>query len=163
MRSSHEEEFTAWARAHQGQLLRAAYLVTGDPHTAEDVLQGALVKVALRWHHLRDENPDGFIRTVLYRDAISAWRRVARTDPVPDVPERAEATAPLDERAAQRLDLERLLGSLTAKQRAVIALRFFEDRSEQQCADILRVSVGTIKSQTHAALARLRVEAGELR
>jgi DNA-directed RNA polymerase specialized sigma24 family protein len=56
-------------------LLRSAYLLTGDLHRAEDLLQDALLKAALRWGRLRDGNPDAYVRTILYRDHISWWRR----------------------------------------------------------------------------------------
>jgi RNA polymerase sigma-70 factor (sigma-E family) len=150
-----DEEFARYVRARQHRLLRAAYLVCGDAHLAEDLLQGALAKLAPRWERLRHENPDAYVRKILYRDAISSWRRTRReslsTLPLMDVP-----VDDLSPRTGQRIDLERALDELTPKQRAVIVLRFFEDRSELEAAEALGVSVGTVKSQTHAALARLR-------
>ena len=150
-----DEEFARYVRARQHRLLRAAYLVCGDVHLAEDLLQGALAKLAPRWERLRHENPDAYVRKILYRDAVSSWRKTRReslsTLPLIDVP-----VDDLSPRTGQRIDLERALDELTAKQRAVVVLRFFEDRSELEAAEALGVSVGTVKSQTHAALARLR-------
>jgi RNA polymerase sigma-70 factor (sigma-E family) len=155
MRREVDEEFAQYVRARQHRLLRAAFLVCGDLHLAEDLLQGALVKLAARWERLRNENPDAYVRKILYRDAVSSWRRTRRESLslFPDLdrlePDRSTGTG-------ERLDLLRALAQLTPKQRAVIVLRFFEDRSEADTADALGVSVGTVKSQTHAALARLR-------
>lgn len=155
MRQEVDEEFARYVRARQHRLLRAAYLVCGDAHLAEDLLQGALAKLAPRWERLRHENPDAYVRKILYRDAVSSWRRTRReslsTLPLIEVP-----VDDLSPRTGQRIDLERALGELTPKQRAVVVLRFFEDRSEIESAEALGVSVGTVKSQTHAALARLR-------
>lgn len=155
MRHEVDEEFARYVRARQHRLLRAAYLVCGDAHLAEDLLQGALTKVAARWDRLRHENPDAYVRRILYRDAVSSWRRTRRESlsslPLIEVPvhDRSEQTG-------QRVDLERALAELTPKQRAMVVLRFFEDRSEAETAEVLGVSVGTVKSQTHAALGRLR-------
>ena len=152
-----DEEFVQYVRARQHRLLRAAWLVCGDAHQAEDLVQGTLVKLASRWDKVRGENPDAHVRRILYRDAVSAWRKTRRESlsPLPDLP-RAPADADRARQVMQRVDLERALAALTAKQRAVLVLRFFEDRSEADTAEVLGVSVGTVKSQTHVALARLR-------
>ena len=155
MRHEVDEEFASYVRARQHRLLRAAYLVCGDAHLAEDLLQGALTKLATRWDKLRHENPDAYVRRILYRDAVSSWRRTRR-ESLSSLP---LIEVPVGDRSAQtgqRVDLERALAELTPKQRAVVVLRFFEDRSELEAAEVLGVSVGTVKSQTHAALARLR-------
>lgn len=155
MRRDVDEEFARYVRARQHRLLRAAYLVCGDAHLAEDLLQGALSKLATRWDKLRTENPDAYVRRILYRDAVSSWRRTRRESlsslPLIDVPVHDRAS-----QTGQRIDLDRALAELTPKQRAVVVLRFFEDRSEAEAAEVLGVSVGTVKSQTHAALGRLR-------
>ena len=78
MRREVDEEFAQYVRARQHRLLRAAFLVCGDVHLAEDLLQGALVKLAARWERLRNENPDAYVRKILYRDAVSSWRRTRR-------------------------------------------------------------------------------------
>jgi RNA polymerase sigma-70 factor (sigma-E family) len=160
MRQEVDEEFAGYVRARQHRLLRAAYLVCGDAHLAEDLLQGAFVKLALRWDRLRNENPDAYVRRILYRDAVSAWRRTRRESIAAVLPD----TGSVDPSAAvvDRLDLERALATLTPRQRAVIVLRFFEDRTEADTAEVLGVSVGTVKSQTHAALARMRARVPDL-
>jgi RNA polymerase sigma-70 factor (sigma-E family) len=155
MRHEVDEEFARYVRARQHRLLRAAYLVCGDAHLAEDLLQGALTKLATRWDKIRHENPDAYVRRILYRDAVSSWRKTRRESlsslPLIEVPVHDRSS-----QTSQRIDLERALAELTPKQRAVVVLRFFEDRSEIEAAEVLGVSVGTVKSQTHAALARLR-------
>ena len=78
MESNARESFTAWARARQGSLLRTATLLAGDPHRAEDLVQEALTKVALRWPALRDGSPEAYARRILVRDNISWWRRRRR-------------------------------------------------------------------------------------
>ena len=149
-------EFVEYVRARQHRLLRAAYLVCGDLHLAEDLLQGALVKLAGVWDRVRDEQPDAYVRRILYRDAVSSWRKrrheVVGLDPAWDAPSAAWES----EAVERRLDVLRALDTLTPRQRATVVLRFFEDRSERDTADILGCSVGTVKSQTHDALARLR-------
>ena len=155
MRHEVDDEFARYVRARQHRLLRAAYLVCGDAHLAEDLLQGALTKLASRWDKIRHENPDAYVRRILYRDAVSSWRKTRRESlsslPLLEVPVHDRTS-----QTSQRVDLERALAELTPKQRAVVVLRFFEDRSEIEAAEALGVSVGTVKSQTHAALARLR-------
>ena len=151
--------FTAFVRARQGALLRSAYLLTGDQHRAEDLVQGALVKLAERWPKVRTDYPEAFVRTILYRDAVSWWRRHRRErlGPVPDRGRPDDADA-----IPRRLILERALEQLTPRQRAVLVLRFYEDLSTTETAEALGVSVGTVKSQTSLALARLRAQPGLL-
>ena len=152
-----EQEFTAWAVGAERRLLRSAYLLTGDLHRAEDLVQEALVKVALRWSRLQDGNPTAYARTIIVRDNISWWRR-RRDVPMPTPRELAAVSS--DTEAA--LVVRRSLDRLTAKQRAVVVLRHFDDLSEHDTAAVLGVSVGTVKSQNAAALARLRDGAPEL-
>ena len=101
------------------------------------------------------------MRRILYRDAVSSWRKTRRESlsslPLIEVP-----VGDGSSQSGQRIDLERALAELTPKQRAVVVLRFFEDRSEIEAAEALGVSVGTVKSQTSVALARLREVAPEL-
>lgn len=152
-----DDEFATYVRARQHDLLRAAYLVSGDAHRAEDLLQMAFEKLALRWDTVRHGQPDAYVRRILYRDAISVWRRTRRERLSAEPPEPAGVEGLGPERTVDdRVDLHRALACLTLKQRAVVVLRFFEDRSEAETADILGVTVGTVKSQTHAALSKLR-------
>jgi RNA polymerase sigma-70 factor (sigma-E family) len=152
------EEFTRWARARQGHLLRVALLLTGDRQRAEDLVQEALTKIALRWTRLRDSSPDAYARKVMYHDNVSSWRR-RRLEVVTDRPPERPGQGPPTER---RLLLAAALATLTARQRAVIVLRYFEDLSERDTAAVLGIAVGTVKSQTNLSLRRLREAAPEL-
>jgi RNA polymerase sigma-70 factor (sigma-E family) len=152
------EEFTRWAVARQQHLLRVALLMTDDRGRAEDLVQDALTQVAMRWRRLRESSPDAYARTVIYHGNISWWRRrrgeILLAEPV----ERPSPGEPVE----RRLLVRRALGALTPGQRAVIVLRYFEDLTERDAAAVLGVSIGTVKSQTHLALRRLREAAPEL-
>jgi len=154
-------DFTAFAEACQLRMLRSAYLICGDRHLAEDLLQTALVKVALRWRQVRDGQPEAYLRTILYRDAVSWWRRHRREISVADPPER-RGRDDGGEPAQLRVIFAQALARLTPKQRAILVLRFFEDHTEARTAEVMGVAVGTVKSQTVVALRRLRELAPEL-
>jgi len=155
-----EESFTRWAGDRQLALLRTAVLLTGDHHRAEDLVQDALTKVAARWHRLRDGNPDAYARQVIVRTNISWWRRT-RSELVADPPERAAPDAG-EHVVDRRVALDHALAQLTPRQRATVVLRFYDDLGERDTAEALGVSVGTVKSQTHLALRRLREVAPDL-
>lgn len=156
------EEFNSFVRARTHSLLRSAYLLTGDQHLAEDLVQSALAKTYQAWRRLDDRgNAEAYVRRTMYHLQVSWWRRRRVAEVLPgEMPERSGG----DHAAATnlRLVLRAALLKLTAKQRAVLVLRFFEDRTESETADVLGVNVGTVKSQTAKALARLRVIAPEL-
>ena len=152
-----EVGYTEWVAGHQRQLLRSAYLLSGDLHRAQDLVQEALVKVALRWSRLADGNPTSYARTIIVRDNISWWRR-QRELPAPVRADLAGVSS--DPEAA--LVVQRSLARLTPKQRAVVVLRHFDDLTERETAEILGITVGTVKSTNAAALARLREGAPEL-
>ena len=154
------EAFTAWAEQRQLALLRTAVLLTGDPQRAEDLVQEALTKVALRWRRLRDGHPDAYARRILVRDNISWWRKHG-AELVVDVDD-PRRTPSGEGGSDRRLMLKDALDRLTPKQRAVVVLRYLDDLSERDTAEALGVSVGTVKSQTSLALRRLREAAPEL-
>ncbi len=145
------EEFAEFVAARSGALLRTAYLLTGDHHEAEDLVQTALIKVVPRWGRLRE--PEPYVRRVLVNESISRWRRRRwRETTVPEVHDVVVPGHDVD----QQLVLRQALGRLAPRQRAVIVLRYFDDLTEAQAAETLGISVGTVKSQTRDALARLR-------
>ncbi|WP_206068849.1 SigE family RNA polymerase sigma factor [Nonomuraea composti] len=156
----HHDGFREFVLARQQALMRTAYLLTGDAHLAEDLLQSVLIKVAGQWGKLsRGGNPEAYTRKALVNQYIS-WRRRPRPElPSAEVPERA-ATG--DDATLDRIVLRQALAKLGPRQRAVIVLRFWEDLTEAQAAEVLGCSVGTVKSQTHHALTRLRTIAPEL-
>jgi RNA polymerase sigma-70 factor (sigma-E family) len=131
-------------------LLRTAYLLTRDPSLAEDLLQTALTRAWFAWTRL-DEQPEPYARTTLATTYATWWRRRWRGGEQPE-PRRATGTG----REAHH-DLWAALGRLTRRQRAVVVLRFYDDLDEADTAEVLSCSVGTVRSQTGEALARLRV------
>ncbi|MDP9798475.1 RNA polymerase sigma-70 factor (sigma-E family) [Catenuloplanes nepalensis] len=147
--------FDDFVRGRTPALLRAAYLLTGDQHLAEDLVQSALARTHRAWRRLdRVGNAEAYTRKTMYHLQVSWWRRrrVAEV-PLGDLPERT-GTAGAD--PALRMTLRAALLTLPPRQRAVIVLRFFEDRTEAETAHLLGVTVGTVKSQTAKALAKLR-------
>jgi RNA polymerase sigma-70 factor (sigma-E family) len=159
------EGFREFVLARSGALTRTAVLLAGDRVAAEDLLQTALARTAERWPAVRrGGDPEAYIRRVLYNEFVSGWRR-RRSRPPEQLtaapPERPHDTDEHD-RTLARMALRRALGELSPGQRAVIVLRFYEDRTEAQTAELLGCSLGTVKSQTHRALAKLRLLAPEL-
>ncbi|MEU7743662.1 SigE family RNA polymerase sigma factor [Nonomuraea sp. NPDC049158] len=141
-------------------MTRSAYLLTGDAHLAEDLMQSVLLKVAGHWPRLvRQGTPVAYTRKAMINQYIS-WRRRKQPE-VSDIdpPERGHAHG---DATVDRIVLRQALARLTPRQRAVIVLRFYEDLSERETAEILGCSLGTVKSQTHHALGRLRALTPEL-
>ncbi len=149
--------FRDYVAARQCALLRTARMLTGNQHTAEDLVQAALERVWPRWSRIvRDGDPDAYVRRVLVNTYSTWWRRKWRGEaPTSELPEVAAPDAYADADLADAL--RRLLPTLTPRQKAVVVLRFYEDLSEAATADTLGCSVGTVKSQTSKALARLRL------
>ncbi len=156
-----DAEFSSYMAARQPSLLRTAYLLTGDRHTAEDLVQTALAKLYLSWDKVqRQESVDGYVRRILVNENNSMWRRPWK--------KRETTTSELPEQAAPATHggrddaLWELVQTLPRKQRAAVVLRYYEELSEAETADVLGVSVGTVKSQTSRALAALRSRADVL-
>jgi RNA polymerase sigma-70 factor (sigma-E family) len=158
------DEFEEFVRARTPALLRSAYLLTGDHHLAEDLVQSALARTHRAWRRLHHSgNAEAYTRRTMYHLQVSWWRRRRVAEVLPgELPDRGALGTENSGAIALRLLLRDALSRLTARQRAVLVLRFFEDLSETQAAEVLGVSVGTVKSQTSKALARIRVRAPEL-
>ena len=143
------DDYVAFVRARQGALVRAAYLICGDEHLAHDLVQDALVKLASRWERLRDEAPEAYVRRILYRDAVSRWRRLRRERLVDHAdPQGAFAAITAPEPVSdwvEGADVRAALALLPPRQRAVIVLRYYEDLSEADIAATLGISRGTVK------------------
>lgn len=155
------EAFRAYVTARSGPLLRTAYLLTGNRADAEDLLQTALAKTYLAWDRIRErEALDGYVRRTMVNTQTSFWRRRRVdehvTDELPEPAAGRDATADLDLHDA----LWAALAGLPKRQRAAVVLRYYEDLSEAETARVLGVSVGTVKSTTSRALARLRDDTG---
>jgi RNA polymerase sigma-70 factor (sigma-E family) len=151
--------FTEFVRARGAALHRTAYLLTGDWALAEDLLQAALAKSYPRWDRIHGADPEGYVRAVLANTYATWWRRRWRGevphDDLPDAPG-DDKWGDVDARGALRDALARL----PRRMRAVVVLRFHEDMTEAAVAEALGVSVGTVKSQTAKALAKLRADTG---
>jgi RNA polymerase sigma-70 factor (sigma-E family) len=161
-----EADYAHFVRTRTHALLRSAYLLTGDQHLAEDLVQEALARTHRAWLRLeRADNAEAYARKVMYHAQVSFWRRprIAEVLPGDIEPDAAPGAEDPAEAAVQRLTLRRALLALSAKQRAVIVLRFFEDHTEAEAAQLLGVSVSTIKTQTGRALDRLRALLPDLR
>jgi RNA polymerase sigma-70 factor (sigma-E family) len=151
-----DAEFSAYMQARQPALLRTAFLLTGDAHTAEDVVATALAKLYLSWDKIRErESVDGYVRRIIANETTSLWRRPwRRREVAADVlPEHGRLDAYDDGRAAA---VWQAVSSLPPRQRAVVVLRYYEELSEAEIAHVLGISPGTVKSQASRALATLR-------
>lgn len=151
-----EQSFRDYVVARQGALLRRAWLLTGDWATAEDLVQSALMRVWPRWERVTaNGQEDAYVRKVMLNVYLSGRRRHwTREAPTAELPEPAPVDRDGD--VDLRLVLTRAVAALPPRQRAVIVLRFVEDLSELQTAQVLGCAPGTVKSQTSKALATLR-------
>lgn len=155
--SSRDAAIAALFRDHYTRLVRLAFVMTSDAGLAEELAQEAFVRCHQSWRQIREEeSAPAYLRATVVNLARSSLRRrllEAR---------HRSSSKPLDAASGQeRLDFIRALQTLPAKQRACIALRYYEDLSEADTAKALGVSVGTVKSQTHRALARLKELLGD--
>ena len=156
-------EFAAWLAPREVQLRRAARLYLSDPRDAEDLLQTALEKTYAAWDRIDEPQArDAYVRRTMFTTRTSWWRRRRLAEhPSGDLPDHpAEGAA--ESRLADRDALVRALDGLTRRQRALLVLRYYEDRSEADVAQVLGISVGAVKSGTSRALAGLRERSDEL-
>jgi len=156
--------FSEYVAARGPALLRTAYLLTGDHHAAEDLVQSVLARAVVRWRGI-EGSPDAYVRRALYHQHVSTWRRfrLRREEPWADPPDVVDvAAADGADTVERRLLLRDALARLAPQQRAVLVLRFYEDRTEAETAALLGISAGTVKSHTRRALTRLRELAPEL-
>jgi RNA polymerase sigma-70 factor (sigma-E family) len=154
LRRTDEDDFRAFATARIPAMRRSAYLLCGDAHLADDLVSVVLIKLYRRWRRVASfDHPEAYVRRILvttWRDELRRpWRREQVAAAIPDRPM-------YDTDQSDRFALMPLLARLTPKRRAVLVLRFFEDLSVEQTANIMRCSPGTVKTHTHRALADLR-------
>lgn len=152
------EDFAAFYAAQGRRLLHLAELITGNADHAEDLLQDVMARVLLRWGKIRVGDPYTYVRRALVNARTDHWRRrLPSPTPIP-----VDSLVVSDHAAAvvRRDDLLRALGSLTTRERTVLALRYFEDLSESQTATLLGIPPGTVKSTTNRAVTKLRVHPG---
>jgi RNA polymerase sigma-70 factor (sigma-E family) len=156
------EGFHEFVAARGPALSRTAFLLTGDHHTAADLLQEALAKTVTRWRRISaGGNPEAYVRTVMLNQ-LRSWRRPRRLRffTAAEMPE--PATTDDSDDSDRKVMLARALTVLSPRQRAVLYLRFYEDLPQEQIAVRLNCSLGTVKRHLHDALARLRKVAPEL-
>jgi RNA polymerase sigma-70 factor (sigma-E family) len=151
--------FASYVQARGPVLLRTARSLTANPSDAEDLLQTALTKTYVAWNRIEDHRAlDGYVRRALLNTRTSQWRK-RRVDEFAcdELPE--PELVPLEDPAEQqglRDAMWRAILRLPARQRAMVVLRYYEDLSEAQTAEVLGVSVGTVKSAVSRALGKLR-------
>ncbi len=151
VRQDDHEAFDAFVRARLPDLLRFGRALTGSAEAGADLVQDALERTLMSWSRLesRDE-PEGYVRRIMVNRNISIWRKFGREHVTEHVHDQGSEDRYFDD------DLWQALQKLPARQRAVIALRYYEDLSEAEIARTLGCSVGTVKSQASKALAKLR-------
>ncbi len=152
--------FSSYVKARQPVLLRTARSLTANPSDAEDLLQTALTKTYVAWERIEDHRAlDGYVRRALLNTRTSQWRKRKvdefACDELPE-PEPELAGADPAEQQALHDAMWRAITKLPARQRAMVVLRYYEDLSEVQTAEVLGVSVGTVKSAVSRALGKLR-------
>jgi RNA polymerase sigma-70 factor (sigma-E family) len=152
--------FSSYMRARQPVLLRTARSLTANPSDAEDLLQTALTKTYVAWERIEDHRAlDGYVRRALLNTRTSQWRKrkvdefACEELPEPETGGGAEDPA---EQQALHDAMWRAIAKLPDRQRAMVVLRYYEDLSEVQTAEVLGVSVGTVKSAVSRALGKLR-------
>jgi RNA polymerase sigma-70 factor (sigma-E family) len=154
-----EEEFREFAVAVQGHLRRSAYLLCGDWHLAEDIVQSAFVKIFRAWRRVRKvDNQLAYARQVVYRCFLDQYRKEKKQVPTVSLAGVADHALVDSVHEGSSFDgfVVEALAQLPPKARAVIVLRFWEDMSVEQAATVLGVTTGTVKSQTSRAVAQLR-------
>jgi RNA polymerase sigma-70 factor (sigma-E family) len=155
---SRDAEFADFVTARYRALVRTGLLLTGDNGHAEDLAQSALIKTYLAWGRIREPaSAEAFARTTLVRLALRArqrrWNNEITTGRIPETASpTVDGTGPND----LVLDVRRALAKLPADQRAVLVLRYLDDQSEAQTAQLLGISQGTVKSRASRGLASLR-------
>jgi RNA polymerase sigma-70 factor (sigma-E family) len=146
-----DEDIQEFVRARHTTLLRRAYLLTGNREAAADLVQDALVRCCVAWRRRPPDNPEAYVLKVMVNRQISRWHRRRTIElPMADLPEQPGPEAVRDEMWA-------MLQNVAPRQRAVLVLRYYEGMTEGEIADVLGISVGTVRSQNAKGLARLRM------
>jgi RNA polymerase sigma-70 factor (sigma-E family) len=154
-----DRDFREFVRARRRALLRSAYGLTGNRADAEDLVQSALAKTYLAWNRIEDRAAvDGYVRRAMVNTHISSWRRRRVEEfPTDEIPDQAVA----DHSAGSEMQesLLRAIGRLPQRMRDAVMLRYYEDMTEAEVAEVLGVSLGTVKSTVSRAVAKLRIDA----
>jgi RNA polymerase sigma-70 factor (sigma-E family) len=156
MRDGSEAEYVDYVTARIPALRRLAYLLAGDEHRADDLVQQTITTLFVKWHRAKNaDHIDRYVRTMLVRTFLDerrlAWARVRLFRDTPE-PVPVEAGGGVEDRQVVRAALARV----PRRQQAVLVLRFFYDLPVDEVAGMLGCSAGTVKSQTSRGLATLR-------
>lgn len=160
--ATRDPRFVALVHARTAALLRSAYLLTGDRQLAEDLVQTALAKTALHWRRVDKDRAEAYTRKVMYHEQVTQWRRRRVAESFPATMPESTGRGSESDATELKVAVARALTRLGPRQRAVLVLRYYEDLPITEVAKLLGCSVGTIKSQTHRALATLRAAAPQL-
>jgi RNA polymerase sigma-70 factor (sigma-E family) len=157
VRRADEAEYAEFYASAWPRLFRLTYAISGDVGQAEDAVQSALAKAYASWHRVSSaRHPEAYVRQMAVNEVLGvrrrSWWKSERSGHVPDV----EGAGSAEQSLVDRAELWAGLLSLAPRQRAVLVLRYYEDLSEQQIAEVLGCSRGTVKSQASNALATLR-------
>jgi RNA polymerase sigma-70 factor (sigma-E family) len=151
------DDFREFAASRAPSLHRTAYLLCGDWHLADDLVQEALAKAFRHWRRVqRADNPDAYVRRILVNESNQHWRRHRRVDLSAALTDEIDPAPDAADEIVRNAELLQALLKLTARQRATVVMRYLEGRSERETAQILGCSEGTVKSQTFRALNRLK-------
>lgn len=148
----YDDEFADFAAAAAPRLLRSAWLICGDTTQAEDLVQSAMLKVYLRWSRLRTKQPLAHARKCILNDHIDDHRRRRRETTVSALPE----VQHLDHGPEDTDHVVRLLATLPPRERQVVVLRHYAGLPESEVAELVGISIGTVKSSASRGLATLR-------
>ena len=150
--SSPEQEYREFAGSRAASLHRTAYLLCGDWHLADDLVQETFVQTFRHWRRVqRADNQNAYVKRILINEFNRHWQRYGGL-PVADNDRLEVAVPDISDEVVSRADLLRALLTLPARQRATVVLRYLEGMSERETAAVMRCSEGTVKSQTARAL-----------
>ena len=153
-----DQEFRDYVQTRSRALLRTAYLLTGNRADAEDLLQSALAKTYLAWDRIEDRSAlDGYVRRAIVNTHISWWRRRRVEEfPTDELPDQAVTDHAVSSDMQEAL--RRAVDRLPQRMRAAIMLRYYDDMTEAEVAEVLGVTLGTVKSTVARAMAKLRID-----
>jgi RNA polymerase sigma-70 factor (sigma-E family) len=155
VRVQKDDDFVAYVHGRLPSLRRLAAQLAGDPHRGDDLVQQTITRLYMKWRRASQAtNLDAYVYRILVRAFLDERRLSWASVRLGEAPAEIADPAPVD--VEGRLLLRDALATLPPRQRAAVALRYLADRSVDEVADILQVSPGTVKSQTHDGLAALR-------
>ncbi|MFC3447942.1 SigE family RNA polymerase sigma factor [Amycolatopsis speibonae] len=153
MGTPRDVDFSEYFAARVQRFRRLAFAMSGDWHSAEDLVQGMFVQLYRHWRRVRPDTVDAYARRILVNAFLTGRRKRGRERVTAEPPERPVRQG---HDSDDRIDLDRVLGDLAPRQRAMVVLRFLEDLPVTEVAKLLGVAEGTVKSQTARGIAALR-------